>query len=186
MLQRCIAIAIIGHGFIVAGQTAEDAPAGAFYEGNEMCADNEGKCGCGVEAAQSSDGCGCGCAGGEGGAPSKDEKTFAMLAHLLAIFTAFIGPLVIYLVKKDESAFIAKQSKEALNFSISICVASFVLFCAASILVLIPFLGIILFSVLMLAVTAISIYALVMYIVAALKANDGLDFEYPYTLRLVK
>lgn len=166
-----------------------------------MCADNEGKCGCGAEgeAAQAADGCGCGCGGGEGEAtkaadscacegvaPNNDEKTLAMLAHLLAIFTAFIGPLVIYLVKKKQSAFVAKQSKEALNFWISICLATFAMFFVSIIVGFIPFLGIVVFFLVMLGITALGIYALVMYIVAAIRANDGVDFKYPYTLRLIK
>ena len=46
---------------------------------------------------------------------SKDDKTMAMLCHLLAIFTTFIGPLIIWLIKKDQSAYVNQQGKEALK-----------------------------------------------------------------------
>ena len=45
--------------------------------------------------------------------PDKDSKTMGMLAHLLTIFTGFIGPLVIWLMKKDTSPFVDDQGKEA-------------------------------------------------------------------------
>jgi uncharacterized Tic20 family protein len=46
-------------------------------------------------------------------APTPDERTFAMLAHILQLFTGFIGPLVIYLVKRD-SRFVAFHALQAL------------------------------------------------------------------------
>ena len=56
-------------------------------------------------------------------AVSKDARTMALLAHILGIFTSFVVPLLIYLIKKDEDAFIADQSKEALNFHITVIIA---------------------------------------------------------------
>src|SRR5690348_1357609 len=54
-----------------------------------------------------------------GPAPDKDAKTMALLCHLLPIFTGFLGPLIIWLVKKDSSPFVDDQGKEALNFQIT-------------------------------------------------------------------
>ena len=59
-------------------------------------------------------------------APSKDDCNIAMLAHLLGIFFGFLAPLVIWLVKKDESRFIGEQAKEALNFQITMTLACFI------------------------------------------------------------
>jgi len=61
------------------------------------------------------------------GTPTKDEKNFAMFAHVGAILTSFIAPLVIYLMKKDESPFIAMHSRKALVVSSAFCVLMFVL-----------------------------------------------------------
>ena len=61
----------------------------------------------------------------QGGALTSEEKNYAMLAHLLALaglilpFGSIIGPLVIWLIKKDESPFVDKNGKESLNFQIS-------------------------------------------------------------------
>jgi len=57
---------------------------------------------------------------------SQNAKNMAMLCHLLGFFTSFIGPLIIWLLKKDEDSFIDQQGKEALNFQITIIIASFV------------------------------------------------------------
>lgn len=118
--------------------------------------------------------------------PSKDEKIFAMLAHLLAIFTGFLAPLVIWLVKKDESAFVAKHSREALNFCITVCIGFLALFLLSVLFGWIPILGFIVFGLMMLGYFVIGIYALVMFIIATMRANDGLDYEYPISLRLIK
>ena len=46
------------------------------------------------------------------GQPTSEERNIATLAHLITFVSSFIGPLVIYLVKKDESAFVGDQAKE--------------------------------------------------------------------------
>jgi len=53
------------------------------------------------------------------GPPPKDATNMAMLAYVLGIFFPLLGPLLIWLMKKDENAFIADQSKEALNWGIT-------------------------------------------------------------------
>src|SRR4051794_22840279 len=57
--------------------------------------------------------------------PTKDAVTMGMLCHLLGIFTGFLGPLIIWLLKKDEHPFIDDQGKEALNFQIVAMLATF-------------------------------------------------------------
>src|SRR4051812_11305473 len=57
-----------------------------------------------------------------GPAPTPDDKTMAMLAHLLGIVTGFVGPLIIWLVKKDQSPFVDDQGKEALNFQLTLLI----------------------------------------------------------------
>jgi uncharacterized Tic20 family protein len=114
------------------------------------------------------------------GIPTPDERTWGMLAHLTA-FAGFIlplgnviGPLIVWLVKRDQSAFVADQGKEALNFNISVLGAAII--CALLVFV---FIGILLG-------VALFIFWLTMTIVAAIKASEGVRYRYPFAVRLVK
>ena len=125
------------------------------------------------------------------GMPSKEERQWAMFAHLSALVGGlltsaiggwgfFIGPLVIWLMKKDEMPFVADQAKEALNFNIMVS-AIFLILLAMTILTL--GIGILISGPLMLI---IGIAALVLIIIAAIKANEGIAYRYPLTIRLIK
>jgi uncharacterized Tic20 family protein len=103
---------------------------------------------------------------------NKDARMFAMLAHLLAIFTCFVGPLVIWLVKKDEHPFVDEQGKEALNFQITVLIAYIV----AGFL---PIVGCFL-------APAVWVVNLIFCIIACTTANKGEHYRYPVSLRLVK
>src|SRR5688500_12514274 len=78
-----------------------------------------------------------------GAAPTADERQWGMFAHLSSLVGLAVGgltplgPLIIWLVKKDQSPFVADQAKEALNFQIAIFIAS--LICVALAMVLIGF-----------------------------------------------
>ncbi len=99
----------------------------------------------------------------------------ALLAHILGIFTSFVVPLIIWLIKKDDE-FIADQAKEALNFHITVTIAYF----AITVIAIVTMgIGFILYPVLGIAV-------LVLGIIAGLKANDGIAYRYPCTIRLIK
>lgn len=110
-----------------------------------------------------------------GPAATQDDKTMAMLAHLLAIVTGFVGPLVIWLIKKDQSPFVNDQGKEALNFEITIAIGWVAIF----ILSRLTCFAHLLFP-------ALFICNLVFCLMAALKAKDGIAYRYPFALRLVK
>jgi uncharacterized Tic20 family protein len=105
-----------------------------------------------------------------------DDRTWGMLAHLSALVASavgglsFLGPLIIWLVKKDQSPFVGDQAKEALNFQISLLIVG--LICA------ITFVGILLLPVLF-------VVDVVYSIIAAMEANKGVYYRYPYTLRLI-
>jgi len=103
-----------------------------------------------------------------------DDKTMALLAHLLAIFTSFIAPLIIYLVKKDSSPFVERHAREALNFQITMAIAFLV--CGLLILVIV---GIFLLPI-------VGILNLVFCILATIAAAKGNEYRYPFALRLVK
>jgi uncharacterized Tic20 family protein len=111
-----------------------------------------------------------------GGAPSKDDRTMAMLAHLLAIFTGFLGPLIIWLVKKDQSAFVNDQGKEALNFQLTVLIA----WIAGGILTCVTL------GIGMVFLPIIWIGNLVLCILATIAANKGEAYRYPFAIRLIK
>jgi uncharacterized Tic20 family protein len=110
---------------------------------------------------------------------SAEEKTWGMLAHLSSLagfiipFGNVIGPLVVWLIKKDTMPFVADQGKEALNFNITVAIAA-VISCIL-IFVVIGFL--------LLAVVAVG--WLVLTILACIEANKGVAYRYPFTLRLI-
>lgn len=123
--------------------------------------------------------------------PSKEERQWAMFAHLSALVGGlltsalggwgfFIGPLVIWLMKKDSMPFVADQAKESLNFNITVS-AVFLVLLVLSLVTL--GIGFIITLPIMLIV---GIAALVLIIMAAIKANDGIAYRYPFTIRLVK
>lgn len=112
---------------------------------------------------------------------SADEKTMGMLAHLLIIFTGFVGPLIIWLIKKDQSRYVEVQAKEALNFVISWAIYMFGLFILGFLLMVI-YIGC-LFSLLG-GLVVIGYY--VFAIIGTVKANQGIIYRYPANLRLIK
>lgn len=113
------------------------------------------------------------------GAPSAEERQWAMFAHLAALagviipLGSIIGPLVIWLIKKDTMPFVNDQGKEALNFNITVGIAAVVSWILCFILI----------GFLLLAVLAVG--WLVFVIIATIKANEGTTYRYPFTLRLV-
>ena len=106
--------------------------------------------------------------------PSSDEKTMAILSHILAIFTSFIGPLIIYLIKKDESSYVAEHAKESLNFQITMAISYIV-----SVILIFVLIGILL-------IWLLSIANLVLVIIATIKASENKMYRYPFNLRLIK
>jgi hypothetical protein len=112
--------------------------------------------------------------------PNKAQNTWAMLCHLTALagfiipFGNIIGPLVVWMIKKDEFPLVADQGKESLNFQISMTI--YYMIAAILIIVLI---GIVL-------LIGLAIFSLIMIIIAMVKANEGVAYRYPMTIRFVK
>lgn len=119
-------------------------------------------------------------------AVSQEDKTMGMIAHLSAL--VYIGPLIIWLINKDkpEKAFVTRQALEALNLTIALTILWVALFIINMILAFIPVLGWILMMILGLAALAIGIGALVLIIMAGIKANNGEEYRYPLIPRLIK
>jgi len=131
--------------------------------------------------------------GPAGGAPtglvsaeSPDAKTMGMLAHLLVIFTGFIGPLIIWLVKKDQSPFVNQQGKEALNWGITITIAFVAVFVLSFLVVWIPFIGCVSWMLSCLIVPAIGVCNIVFGILSTITVNKGQPYRYPVCIRLIK
>jgi uncharacterized Tic20 family protein len=114
-----------------------------------------------------------------------DSRNYALAAHLsapLSLFVGFpfIGPLVVYLVKKDDP-FVRRHAAEALNFNLSIMLYGVILGIVTVILLffVVGLLLIPLFAVL-------GIVWIVFTCVAATRAGQGEEYRYPLTIRFVR
>ncbi len=121
---------------------------------------------------------------GPGAAPAhpsaltSEVRNWGMAAHLSAflgawVALAFVGPLVIWLIKREEHPFIEHHAKEALNFNISVLIYG-----AISAVLIIVGIGI-------LMLLAVGISWIVLTILAAVKAANGEGYRYPMTIRFV-
>ncbi len=103
--------------------------------------------------------------------PTPDEKTMGILSHILCLVGGFIAPLIIYLIKKDESPYIKAQSLESLNFQITLLIIYIVL--------IVTVIGILL-------IWVVAILDLVFIILATIKASEGKLYRYPFNFRFIK
>lgn len=110
----------------------------------------------------------------------ESDRTWAMICHLSALLGYcvplgnIIGPLVVWLAKRDQSTFIDDQGKEALNFQITMSIA----FLVAAILIVVV-IGIFLMPI-------IALVNLILIIIASISAYKGESFRYPFCLRFVR
>lgn len=105
--------------------------------------------------------------------PESGEKAIAVFTHVLGIFFGFIPALVVYVAKKD-SFFVLEHAKEALNFQLTVFVAYIVSWVLMFVLV-----GYLTMSITWMA-------SLVLSFVAAIKASEGKDCRYPFTINFVR
>jgi len=111
---------------------------------------------------------------------SKDERMWGMLCHISAFaffifpFGNIIGPLVIWLIKRDVYQFVNEQGKESLNFQISVTIYALAALLLSIILIGIPIL------------IALFFFNFIMVVVAAIKANDGYHYRYPLSIELIR
>lgn len=111
---------------------------------------------------------------------SSEEKNWGMACHIAALAAFLIpfggsiaGPLIIWLLKRNESSFIDENGKEAVNFQITMAIAAFI----AGILVFVA-VGFVLLPI-------VGVVWLVLTIIGAVKASDGQRYKYPFALRLI-
>ena len=122
---------------------------------------------------------------------TKEDRNMAMLCHL-ASFAMFVGiplgnvvgPLIVWLMKREQSSFIDWHGKESINFQISVTIYGI----SSGILIVLGIIGGILAPALigLVLLPLTLLFALIMTIVATMRANDGIRHQYPLTVRFVK
>lgn len=119
-----------------------------------------------------------------GGRLSSETRNWAMAAHLSAflgawVFLAFAGPLVVWLLRRDDDPFVAEHAREALNFNLNL-----LLWLTAAIVFVVATIG---FGVLVVVPIGlvIGLTWLILTVVAAVKASNGERYRYPLTIRFV-
>ena len=100
-----------------------------------------------------------------------DEKSFVVLMHASQFLSAFIAPLVMWLMYKNKSRLVDEAGKNILNFQISITIYCIVLCLTCVGIVLVPFVG---------------IATLIFIIIAIIKALNGEQWTYPLAIRFIK
>ena len=110
-----------------------------------------------------------------------NARTWGMLSHLACLagligipFGHVLGPLIIWLIKKNEIPFVNDQGKESLNFQITVALAAIVS------------LPLICTGVLFFVPIVVVVIGVVFGVIGAIKANQGVYYRYPWALRLIK
>jgi uncharacterized Tic20 family protein len=105
---------------------------------------------------------------------ASDSRGWSAAAHLIPLLgLSFLGPLIVWLIKRDEDPFVEEHAREALNFQISVLIYA----------IISGFLVIIVIGIFLLI--ALAIFAFVVSIIAAIKAANGELYRYPLTIRLI-
>ena len=111
---------------------------------------------------------------------SQEVRQWAMFCHFAAFFGLIfpfgnlIGPLIVWQIKKDLHPFVDDQGKEALNFQVSVALAAMLCFLLMVVVIGFPLLAL------------LSIVAVVLVVIAGIKANEGQLYRYPFSWRLVR
>ncbi len=109
------------------------------------------------------------------------ERQWGAIAHAAAVLgillpmALVLGPMIIWMIKRNESPFVDAQGKEAVNFQLTILVTSFVLILLAGITKI--------FFIISAVVLAVG---MIFGAVAALNVYKGKDYRYPFAVRLIK
>jgi uncharacterized Tic20 family protein len=111
---------------------------------------------------------------------TEDDKLWGMLCHLSAFagyvipFGNIIGPLIMWVIKKDQSDYVNRHGKSSLNFEISLTIYVLVSVILIFVIIGIPIL------------IGLGIFQIIVVIIASIKAYDGQFFKYPLTIEFVK
>jgi uncharacterized Tic20 family protein len=111
-----------------------------------------------------------------------EARQWAMACHLIALVGLIgniigfgLGPLIVWLLKKDDHPFIDEQGKEALNFQITMFIALAISF----LLTVVFFIGFVLLII-------VGLFMTIFPIIAAFKVTDSVHYRYPFSIRFVK
>lgn len=107
------------------------------------------------------------------GQTTSDERMLAAAIYIVSFFFPLMGPLIIWLIKRNESDFIDYHGREYLNFFISYIIYGFI--GTILIVVLIGFL----------ILPVVGFFAVVFTIIGAIKAFDGVKYRIPFVLRIL-
>ncbi len=108
------------------------------------------------------------------GSYSQGDKALAILCHVsLFLGVGFLLPLIIFLVKRDDSPWLGAQAREVLNFHISLVIYGFI--CGVLIFFIIGFPMLIL----------LGLFGAICSIIGAIRASEGALYHYPVTIRIV-
>lgn len=111
----------------------------------------------------------------QGDVIQKQDTTLGILSHIAGLFTSWVGPLIIFLIKKGNGdKFSTDNAREALNFQITLLLWYFVCFILSFVLI-----GLFMFWL-------VALGNLILSIIAAVKASSGVVYRYPLTWRIVK
>ncbi|WP_417763462.1 DUF4870 domain-containing protein [Shewanella sp.] len=111
---------------------------------------------------------------------TKEERDMGILVHVASFagyiipFGTILGPLIVYLMKRDESEFVAACGKNCLNFQISLAIYFVISLILAFVLVGFLLMGI------------LALFNLIVTVIAAIKASEGEVFSYPLAIRFIK
>ncbi|GGF81593.1 DUF4870 domain-containing protein [Wenyingzhuangia marina] len=114
---------------------------------------------------------------------TRTEKTLAIIIHLSIFLSGFLPiviPLVIWLLKKDESQFINEHGKSALNFQLTMLIVG-----AAALLFSLFTFGLGAFLMVPLAII-LGVLSIIFVVIAAINASGGQLYKYPISLELIK
>lgn len=107
-------------------------------------------------------------------AVTQDEKTLGIVMHVLCLVGfPILGPLIVWLVKKDQSSYIDRQGRELLNFQLSFLLYAFLSFLLCFILIGFPLL------------VGVGIATVVLTIIGIVNASEGKVYRFPLTIRLL-
>ena len=119
------------------------------------------------------------------------ERTWEIFTHLSSLsmlvgvpFGNILGPLVIWLIKRDSSPSIDAHGKEALNFQISVMLY-LIIATAVTVGLMLILVGFLLLPLLLVAVIVVPILDIIFVVIAAVKASNGELYRYPLTWRLI-
>lgn len=115
------------------------------------------------------------------GTPGPEARKWATVSHAIALVGLLangigflLGPLIVWLVKRNDDPFIDEQGKEAVNFQITMLIAAAISGILTFVLIGIPLL------------IVVGLCMIVFPIIGAVKAGDGVHYRYPLSIRFLK